>query len=74
MFCSTHCIFDIPCFIDRVYLYGSVTFEDKRRENFTKGHAELEKRRAQLREQQQKENEERLAAETAEQEKREKLR
>ncbi|XP_064627366.1 intersectin-1-like isoform X4 [Lineus longissimus] len=51
-----------------------VTFEDKRRENFAKGQAELEKRQAMLREQQKAESEARLAAERAEQEKRERLR
>ena len=52
----------------------SVTFEDKRKENFDKGQAELEKRRAMLRELQRKEEEDRLAAERAEHEKREKHR
>ncbi len=52
----------------------AVTFEDKRKENFDKGAAELEKRRQALREQQQKEEAERLAHEKAEQEKREKQR
>lgn len=51
-----------------------VTFEDRRKENFDKGQAELERRRAMLREQQQKESEERLAAERAEHEKRERIR
>ena len=51
-----------------------VTFEDKRKENFDKGQAELERRRAMLRDQQQREVEERLAAERAEQEKRERIR
>lgn len=52
----------------------TVTFEDKRKENFTKGQAELEKRRAHLREIQKQEEEARLAAERAEHEKREKQR
>ncbi len=52
----------------------SVTFEDKRKENFDKGAAELEKRRQALREMQQKEEEERLAHEKAEAEKRERIR
>lgn len=51
-----------------------VTFEDRRKENFDKGQAELERRREMLRAQQQKEAEERLAAERAEQEKRERIR
>lgn len=51
-----------------------MTFEDKRKANFAKGQAELEKRQAMLREQQQQEEEARLAAERAEHEKREKIR
>ena len=51
-----------------------MTFEDKRKENFHKGQAELEKRRAQLRELQQQEEEARLAAERAEHEKKERIR
>ncbi|XP_013413935.1 intersectin-1 [Lingula anatina] len=51
-----------------------VTFEDKRKENFDKGQAELEKRRAFLRDQQEKEKEARLAKEREEQEKRERQR
>ena len=57
----------IPCDV-------AVTFEDKRKENFHKGQAELEKRRAQLRELQQQEEEARLAAERAEHEKKERIR
>lgn len=52
----------------------TVTFEDKRKENFDKGQAELEKRRAQLRELQHQEEEARLAAERAEHEKKERIR
>ncbi|CAG5123529.1 unnamed protein product, partial [Candidula unifasciata] len=48
-----------------------VTFEDKRKENFDKGQAELERRRAILREQQMKEERERLEKEKYEAEKRE---
>ncbi|CAG5135473.1 unnamed protein product, partial [Candidula unifasciata] len=48
-----------------------VSFEDKRKENFDKGQAELERRRAILREQQQKEENERLEKERQEAEKRE---
>jgi len=51
-----------------------VTFEDKRRENFEKGFVELERRRAQLLEQQKHEAEERLAFEKREEEKHEKAR
>ena len=52
----------------------SVTFEDKRKENFDKGAAELEKRRQALKEMQEKEEAARLAHEKAEHEKREKQR
>lgn len=51
-----------------------MTFEDKRKENFDKGQAELERRRAILREQQQKEENERLEKERHEAEKRERQR
>jgi len=51
-----------------------VTFEDKRRENFEKGQAELERRRAMLEEQKKREAEERLAFEKREDEKRERAR
>ncbi|XP_035825622.1 intersectin-1 [Aplysia californica] len=51
-----------------------VTFEDKRKENFDKGQAELERRRALLREQQKKEENERLEKERQEAEKRERQR
>jgi len=54
---------------------GSVTtFEDKRRENFEKGQAELERRRNMLLEQQRREKEERERKEREEHEKREKIR
>jgi len=53
---------------------GVLTFEDRRKENFEKGQAELERRRAMLREQQQKDEEARVAAEKAEMEKRERIR
>jgi len=49
-----------------------VTFEDKRRQNFEKGFAELERRRALLLEQQKRDVEERLAFEKKEEEKLEK--
>ena len=51
-----------------------LTFEDRRKENFEKGQAELERRRAMLRDQQQKDEMERLAAEKTELEKKERIR
>jgi hypothetical protein len=51
-----------------------VTFEDKRKENFEKGQAELERRRKALLEIQRKEQEERERKEKEEQEKRERIR
>lgn len=53
---------------------GNNTFEDKRRENFEKGQAELERRRLQLLEQQRHEQEARQRKDREEAEKREKLR
>jgi hypothetical protein len=53
---------------------AALTFEDKRRENYEKGQAELERRRAMLEEQKKKEVEDRLAFEKREQEKRERAR
>ncbi|XP_037882780.1 intersectin-1 isoform X1 [Glossina fuscipes] len=50
------------------------TFEDKRKENFDKGQAELDRRRKLLQEQQRKEKEERERKEREEAEKREKAR
>ena len=58
----------------RVTLCPLVTFEDKRKENFDKGQAELDRRRQLLLEQQKKLEEERLAKERAEAEKRERKR
>ena len=55
-------------------MYSSVTFEDKRKLNFDKGQAELERRRQQLQDQMRKENEARLEKERKEQEKRDKHR
>lgn len=46
----------------------SVTFEDKKRENFERGNLELEKRRQALQEQQRKEQERLAAVEREEQE------
>lgn len=57
-----------------VFIDLPVTLEDKRKENFDKGQAELERRRALLREQQQKEENERLEKERHEAEKRERQR
>ena len=51
-----------------------MTLEDKRKENFDKGQAELERRRALLREQQKKENDARLEKDRLEAEKRERQR
>lgn len=51
-----------------------MTFEDRRKQNFDKGQAELERRRQMLQEQMRKENEERMEKERKEQEKREKQR
>lgn len=48
------------------------TFEDKRRENFSKGQAELEKRRQSLVDQQKREEEEKKKKEKEEAEEREK--
>lgn len=54
--------------------YFKTTFEDKRKENFDKGQAELERRRKALLEVQRKEQEERERKEREETEKREKIR
>lgn len=51
-----------------------VTFEDKRKENFDKGQAELERRRALLQEQLKQEENARLEKERREAEKRERIR
>ncbi|KAF6206524.1 hypothetical protein GE061_017758 [Apolygus lucorum] len=53
---------------------GQVTFEDKRKENFDKGQAELDRRRKALLEIQRKEQEERQRKEREEWEKQEKIR
>ncbi|XP_078322482.1 intersectin-1-like isoform X4 [Crassostrea virginica] len=50
------------------------TFEDRRKENFDKGQAELERRRQMLQDQMKRENEARMEKERQEQEKREKMR
>ncbi|KFM70235.1 hypothetical protein X975_27218, partial [Stegodyphus mimosarum] len=55
-------------------LLQQTTFEDKRRENFEKGQAELERRRLALLESQRKEQEERERKEREEQERRERIR
>jgi len=52
----------------------AVTFEDRRKQNFDKGQAELEKRRQMLQDQMRKENEARMEKERQEQEKRDKQR
>lgn len=51
-----------------------MTFEDKRKENFDKGQAELERRRQMLQEQMRAEERARLEKERQEQEKRERIR
>lgn len=51
-----------------------LTFEDKRRENFEKGQAELERRRALMEEQRKKDAEELIAFQKREEEKREQAR
>ena len=53
---------------------AAVTFEDKRKANFDKGQAELDRRRAALKEQQEKEEEARRQKEREEHEKRERKR
>uniref|UniRef100_A0A0K2SY41 Uncharacterized protein n=1 Tax=Lepeophtheirus salmonis TaxID=72036 RepID=A0A0K2SY41_LEPSM len=53
-------------------LSSPTSFEDKRRENFNKGHAELERRRQSLIDQQRKEEDERKKKEKEEAEEREK--
>lgn len=55
-------------------LVNQTTFEDKRKENFEKGQAELERRRKALLEIQRKEQEERERKEREEQDRREKIR
>ncbi|XP_056016290.1 intersectin-1-like isoform X4 [Ostrea edulis] len=50
------------------------TFEDRRKQNFDKGQAELERRRQMLQDQMKRENEARMEKERQEQEKREKIR
>jgi len=57
-----------------MFLFTIATFEDKRKENFERGQAELERRREMLRDLQRKEMEDRLAFERSEQEKLEKHR
>lgn len=50
------------------FFFSTVTFEDKKRENFERGNLELEKRRQALQEQQRKEQERLAAIEREEQE------
>lgn len=50
------------------HVVSAVTFEDKKRENFERGNLELEKRRQALQEQQRKEQERLAALEREEQE------
>ena len=58
----------------RICFWFLVTFEDRRKENFDKGQAELERRRQMLQDQLRKEEEARMEKERKEQEKREKQR
>uniref|UniRef100_A0A7N6A8Z4 Intersectin-1 n=1 Tax=Anabas testudineus TaxID=64144 RepID=A0A7N6A8Z4_ANATE len=60
-------------YIESVFL-STVTFEDKKRENFERGNLELEKRRQALQEQQRKEQERLAALEREEQERKERER
>ncbi|GFY53570.1 intersectin-1 [Trichonephila inaurata madagascariensis] len=74
---SSHALGDINLlgdFKDEKLLQQQTTFEDKRRENFEKGQAELEKRRLALLEAQRKEQEERERKEREEHERRERIR
>ena len=59
---------------DDLKAMSPVTFEDKRKENFEKGQAELDKRRRALAEQQRREQAERERKEREEQERKEKIR
>ena len=59
---------------DYLKAMSPVTFEDKRKENFEKGQAELDKRRRALAEQQRREQAERERKEREEQERKEKIR
>lgn len=52
----------------------SVTFEDKRKMNFDKGQAELDRRRAALQEQLRRDEDARLEKERRQQEKRDQIR
>lgn len=56
------------------FVFFQTSFEDKRKENFEKGQAELERRRKALLEIQRKEQEERERKEREEAEKQEKIR
>lgn len=61
--------YDVKSYIDiKRYFDFTVTFEDKKRENFERGNLELEKRRQALQEQQRKEQERLAALEREEQE------
>ncbi|GIY06586.1 intersectin-1 [Caerostris darwini] len=74
---SSHALGDINLlgdFKDDKLLQQQTTFEDKRRENFEKGQAELEKRRLALLEAQRKEQEERDRKEREEHERKERIR
>lgn len=68
MFCY---VASLPLHHTTVFLLFSVSFEDKLKENFVRGSAELEKRRVALEEQQRKERERREKEEKDAQERRE---
>ena len=57
-----------------LHVFYIVTFEDKRKQNFDKGQAELEKRRQMLQDQMRREEEARQEKERKEHEKRERQR
>lgn len=61
------------CELNNKSIFCSASFEDKRKENYDKGQAELERRRKQLADIQKKEQEERERKEREEAEKREKV-
>jgi len=62
------------CKLNYFYLLGGTTFEDKRKENFDKGQAELDRRRKLLQDMQDRERQERERKEREEFERREKQR
>ena len=73
-FCAGEDACDFTWAAHEQFALFAATFEDKRKENFDKGQAELERRRALLREQMQAEENARLEKERREAEKRERIR